>query len=220
MFLHERMLMSLVEWQKTFKQPKDLIVQASATDGSDSWQTFPIGMCYQYGLNYHKNEKIQIGPHSKTVLACFHKWTDHRRGRSAVNRNKITNTLSKKGIIRQSLNHSDYFERLPDFKFVISPEGNGIDCHRHYEALIAGCIPIIEHNKLIEEKYKGCPILYTTDYSEINEEYLQKKYDEMKSQIYDFSRLFLSFYSEQEQAAIKVNGNFWMNERNIPKWYT
>jgi hypothetical protein len=165
-------------------------------------------MCWQYGLNYHVNEKIQIGSHSKTVLACFHKWTDHRRKHNSVNRKKITDTLSKKGIIRQTLNHPDYFDRLPDFKFVISPEGNGIDCHRHYEALLAGCIPIIERNKLIEEKYKGCPILYTTDYSEINEAYLQTKYDEMKDQIYDFSRLFLSFYSEQEQLTIKEYGNF------------
>jgi hypothetical protein len=214
------MLLSLQEWQNTFKQPKDLIVQASAMNGSDSWQTFPIGMCHQYGLNYDKNERIQIGSHSKTVLACFNEGTDNkRRKRNIVNRNTITETLLKNGIIRQSLGHFEYFDSLPDFKFVISPEGNGIDCHRHYEALIAGCIPVVEHNKLVEEKYKGCPILYTTDYSEINEEYLQKKYDEMKNEVYDFSRLFLSFYSEQEQAMIKKNGNFWMKKHKKNIWY-
>lgn len=214
------MLMTLQEWQKTFKQPKDLIVQASAINGSDSWQTFPIGMCHQYGLNYDKNERIQFGSHSKTVLACFNEGTDNkRRKRNIVNRNTITETLLKNGIIRQSLGHFEYFDSLPDFKFVISPEGNGIDCHRHYEALIAGCIPVVEHNTLVEEKYKGCPILYTTDYSEINEEYLQKKYDEMKDEVYDFSRLFLSFYSEQEQAMIKKYGNFWMKKHKKNIWY-
>lgn len=212
--------MTLQEWQKTFKQPKDLIVQASAINGSDSWQTFPIGMCHQYGLNYDKNERIQFGSHSKTVLACFNEGTDNkRRKRNIVNRNTITETLLKNGIIRQSLGHFEYFDSLPDFKFVISPEGNGIDCHRHYEALIAGCIPVVEHNTLVEEKYKGCPILYTTDYSEINEEYLQKKYDEMKDEVYDFSRLFLSFYSEQEQAMIKKYGNFWMKKHKKNIWY-
>lgn len=40
----------------------------------------------------------------------------------------------------------NYFNSLSTYKFVISPEG--IDCHRHYEALLARCVPIIEHNSL------------------------------------------------------------------------
>jgi hypothetical protein len=92
---------------------------------------------------------------------------------------------------------------------VVSPEGNGIDCHRHYEALLAGCIPIVERNPLIEEKYKGCPILYTDDYSEITPAYLNARYEEMKTVVYDFSRLFLDYYSSEQQNEIKNCGNFW-----------
>jgi hypothetical protein len=105
-----------------------------------------------------------------------------------------------------------YFDTLPSYKFVISPEGNGIDCHRHYEALLAGCIPVIERNPVIEEKYKGCPILYTNDYSEITPAYLELKYEEMKTQTYDFSRLFLEFYPSETQAEIKRCGNYWMKQ--------
>ena len=43
---------------------------------------------------------------------------------------------------------------LSKYKFIISPEGNGIDCHRHYEAILCGCIPIIEYNKDIEKNMK------------------------------------------------------------------
>jgi hypothetical protein len=85
---------------------------------------------------------------------------------------------------------------------------------------LAGCIPIIEHNPLIEEKYKGCPILYTTDYSEITEEYLQQKYEEMLHKEYDFSRLFLSFYSNEEQKLIKHCGNYWLGQNRLPAWYS
>jgi hypothetical protein len=109
---------------------------------------------------------------------------------------------------------------LPNYKFVISPEGNGIDCHRHYEALLAGCIPIIERNPLVEEKYKGCPVLYTDDYSEITEDYLLKVYEEMKSQTYDFSRLFLSFYTEEQQALIKQCGTYWIRRCTHRDFYT
>ena len=104
-------------------------------------------------------------------------------------------------------------------KFVISPEGNGIDCHRHYEALIAGCIPIMESNPLIIKKYHGCPILYTSDYSEITEEYLLKKYDEMIDKVYDFSCLFLSHYPTDVQNYIRNCGNFWCNKLSNTHWY-
>jgi hypothetical protein len=108
---------------------------------------------------------------------------------------------------------------LPKYKFIISPEGNGIDCHRHYEALMAGCIPIIEDNELIREKYKGCPILYTKDYSEITKEYLESKYEEMKNKYYDFSRLFLNYYDDKTQIEIKNNGNYWGNRLTGKTWY-
>jgi hypothetical protein len=102
-----------------------------------------------------------------------------------------------------------YFSKLRHYKFVISPEGNGVDCHRHYEALMAGCIPIVEHNEDIKKKYGNVPILYTHDYSEINEEYLKKKYEEMIDQEYDFSRLFLDYYEQEARDAIVYCSRFW-----------
>jgi hypothetical protein len=102
---------------------------------------------------------------------------------------------------------------------VISPEGNGIDCHRHYEALIAGCIPIIEYHPAIQEKYKGCPVLYTKDYSEITEEYLLGKYAEIWGKKYDFSALFLSHYSLEMQMYIKRCGNYWTERLTNEPYY-
>jgi hypothetical protein len=62
---------------------------------------------------------------------------------------------------------------------------------------------------MIEEKYAGCPILYTSDYSEITEEYLLQKYSEMIDKTYDFSKLFLSYYNDETQQYIKQCGNYW-----------
>jgi hypothetical protein len=65
----------------------------------------------------------------------------------------------------------------------------------------------------------GCPILYTTDYSEINEKYLLDKYNEMIDMEYDFSRLFLSFYDGENQSAIKECGNYWIRKFTGNDWY-
>jgi hypothetical protein len=213
------MILTLRDWQKKYKDPRRLILQASATDGSDSWQPFPIGMQYNYKYNYHLNEEIQIGKHENNVLLSITPNTDAHRRPRGINRNSIINQLKKNGIENVVMHHSDYFKSLPTYKFVISPEGNGIDCHRHYEALIAGCIPIIEHNPLVSEKYRGCPILFTKDYKEITHEYLEKKYKQMLDQTFNFSCLFIDNYDDTTQKYIKNCGNFWMNVTTNSIWY-
>ena len=213
------MICTLKEWQEQPKDINNLIVQASVIDGSDSWQPFPIGMQYNYIYNYEKGEKIQLGTHQNTVLSAINTTTDKRRRPFGNNRESIVNNLENNGIINKLIDHSEYFELLPTYKFVISPEGNGIDCHRHYEALLAGCIPIIEYNVDIVEKYKGCPILYTKDYAEITEEYLTQVYNKMVDTTYDFSRLFLSNYDNETINTIKTCSDFWMYRLTNKKWY-
>lgn len=201
---YQQYTMSLSHWQITTKRPRELIVQASSTNEDDAWMPFPIGMNYTYPGTF------TFGDHSLQVLCAINPNTDARRRPSGVNRHKIVNNLAFNQIFNVTIPQDRYFEILPSYKFVISPEGNGIDCHRHYESLISGCIPIVERNPLTEEKYIGCPILWTNDYSEITPSYLDMKYQEMKSQIYDFSRLFLAYYSSETQSEIKRCGNYWM----------
>ena len=206
---------TLREWQSMKKDKEELIVQASSMACDDAWQSFPIGMSWQYG-----RVEEQIGSHENLLLCAIHTHTDQaRRGHATVNRMKIIENLSRNSFSNHILDSSEYFRVLPTFKFVVSPEGNGVDCHRHYEALMAGCIPIIEHHPLIELKYRGCPILYTTDYSEITPAYLEAIWLDFNEREWDFSRLFLSYYDEETQNQIRACGNFWMNRMTGHPWY-
>ena len=215
---------SLLEWQNTIKNPDTLIVQASSVCGGDLWMPFPIGMQWQYVKLFNSSnvKKWQVGSHNNLVLCAISAMTDSRRRPMGINRRVIIDTLQRNGIQNIQLQGEQYFSNLPSYKFVISPEGNGIDCHRHYEALLAGCIPIMEYNDLIQEKYKGLPIVYTTDYSEITPQYLEQKYSEMANARYDFSRLFLSYYSIEQQEEIKKCGTYWINKLcgQDTEWYT
>lgn len=218
------MRLTLAEWQHTVKDISGLIVQASAVDGSDSWQPFPIGMSWQYLLHYKKGNSLQIGKHENLLLAAITATTDRRRRPAhlaTVCRPRIIQTLAANGFPNTLTLSENYFTSLPSYKFIASPEGNGIDCHRHYEALLAGCIPIMERNPLTEKKYAGCPVLWTTDYSECTPAYLESVYAKMLHTVYDFSPLFLSTYSPQVQRKIKDCGNYWC--MHIPEtrkqWY-
>lgn len=199
-------MITLRDWQKTHKHKKNIIINASAIDASDSLQSFPIGMCYNYTM-YEKLE-TQIGSHDNLVFCGIREHTDQKR-RNELNRTTILKTLQSNGIPNTFLSSEDYFTSLPSYKFVVSPEGNGIDCHRHYEALMAGCIPIVEDKPHIRSLYGNCPILYTKDYSEITPSYLNQKYTEMIDSKYDFSKLFLSSYPMSVKHEILKNSSFW-----------
>jgi len=58
--------------------------------------------------------------------------------------------------------------------FVVSPHGNGLDCHRTWEALALGCIPIIKTSPL-DPMFDGLPVLIVKEWSDINEELLKSK---------------------------------------------
>lgn len=206
-------MFSLKKWQSIKKDENQIIINASEPKGNDDMVPWPIGVSYAW-VPVRKIltlEDMLLGNHNELVLCAINSSTDkRRRPTNFVTREKILETLDKNNIKNQTLKPEDYFKSLPNYKFVISPEGNGIDCHRHYEALLAGCIPIVEHNDHIKQKYKGLPILYTTDYSEITTEYLEKKYEEMINQTYDFSILSYTFYPENIQKVMKYCGYVWV----------
>lgn len=208
--------MTLREWQTHLVPKSEYIVQASTTDGSDGITAPSIGMCYTYvGFEETPRETAK----DRMVLCAINTGTDQRRrGADPICRKTIAETLSNNGFENVLIEKDKYFEELPKYRFVISPEGNGIDCHRHYEALMAKCIPIVEDSALIRAKYGNAPILYTQNYSEITQEYLEQKYAEMLDQRWDFSNLFMSSWSPEEQLLIKYRGNFWCEKLAGRPW--
>jgi len=213
--------MTLRQWQSTAKPIEEIIYNASECYyGNDLWVPFTIGISVWYANIPTENiPKTQLGTHEKLLHCAISDCTDGRRRPTGKNRASILRSLEERGVYNKKMSFTEYFETLPEYKFVISPEGNGIDCHRHYEAIMAGCIPIVENHPGISEKYYGCPVLYTHDYSEITEEYLNQKYEEMIDQTFDFSRLFLSKYDQSTQDFIKHNGNYWGQKLIGKKWY-
>jgi len=212
--------MTLLEWQKTLKKREQIMYNCSEFDRlNDEWIPFSIGMCWDI-INYNgPMDDIFIGPHEHQLLCAIRTGTDNTRRPSGINRRFILQTLEGNSIKNIDMPYLSYIRMLPHYKFIVSPEGNGIDCHRHYEALMAGCIPIVERNDRLFEKYGNCPILYTDDYSEINPEYLDTKYKEMLNKTWDFSRLCLDTFDADTQKQIKANGNYWGKRIGGREWY-
>lgn len=56
--------------------------------------------------------------------------------------------------------------------FVLSPHGNGLDCHRTWESLVLGCIVIVKRSPL-DPLYEGLPVVIVEDWDEITTDNLR-----------------------------------------------
>lgn len=192
----------------------DLICNASTIDGRDGVTDCTIGFAkfktgQRGGLTNTWHHVKNPDARNCFVHVGIRTNTDERR-RGSIRRTTLADLERELGIHNELLPRDLYFRRLGDSNFVVSPEGNGIDCHRHYEALMMGAVPIVEDSALVREKYKGCPMIFTQDqYKSLSEESLHRQYQELLDQEFDFSALFLSSYSAKTQREIMTRSLYW-----------
>ena len=212
---------TLRQWQTLIKPQTEIIYNASHVTEADGYVPFSIGVSIQYSkVGADDIVLTQIGDHKNLVVCNISLHTDlARRGSTGHCRHTIVETLYRNGIRNTMIDPVAYFRSLPTFKFVVSPEGNGIDCHRHYEAMLAGAVPIIEDHPMMREKYGACPVLFTRDYSECTAEYLEGIYTKMLDTEYDFSALLFSCQSDKHKKQIRTNGNYWGKRCTGSAWY-
>ena len=166
------------------------------------------------------NEDGQSVVNTKLYNCSFKVSNDKkRRGKMLVNRCAIENTLGSNGIKNVLLSPHVFLTDVVKSKFVISPEGNGVDTHRAWEAIYFKGIPVIENNDRIKFKYAGLPVIFTDDYSEITPEFLEGKFMEMKTQTFDFSPLFVSNYTEDAFKHIHRRSNHYGMKYQGKEWY-
>lgn len=94
------------------------------------------------------------------------------------------------------LSHSGrscYLDNLKKSKFVLCPRGNGIDTHRLWESLYLGAIPIIERFKTHDICW-DLPVLFIDKWEDINEDFLNDKYNEITSKEYNLDKLKISYW--------------------------
>lgn len=79
----------------------------------------------------------------------------------------------------RQLTFEEYLRKLSTYKYVISPPGNSVDCHRIWEAIYVGTIPIcLKSIPLLS--FKECPILFINKWSDITYDILYQRYSLIK----------------------------------------
>jgi len=84
------------------------------------------------------------------------------------NRGKVRDALLRGGsaVVDCCSTYLDYVNKVKEYLFIASPRGNGIDCHRTWEALYFGSIPLVDRH-FMYDSYKDLPIIQVDDWNNL-----------------------------------------------------
>jgi hypothetical protein len=94
------------------------------------------------------------------------------------------------------LDQETYYKQLQNHRFVISPPGNGLDSHSTWEALLAGCIPIVASSPL-NPLYEDLTVWAVNDWHHVTDETVKRVEKEMLEKTYNWEKLFRSYWKDE-----------------------
>lgn len=139
-------------WTITNLHPKKWISQNSLID---SVHRIPLGVTHDTIVNYLNIKK------NKTNLI----YKNFNPNSNPQERYKCDYFVSTPNSYNDKKSQEDYYADLRSSYFTISPNGYGVDCHRHWEALYFDCIPVVTRNSMTEFFSTIYPIYLIDDWS-------------------------------------------------------
>ncbi len=166
----------------------------------------PIGFENRLYLNNGKVKNLKIIENNQNtkinkILSSFNVNTNFRA------RNELLKILPNYKNVDNRLFDTplDYLNNLKNYKFLVCPEGNGIDTHRIWEGLLARTIPIMLNSVFAQNlQSKGVPLVLLNDWRELsnfNVEIIEENYKVFEDKNFDeFTKI--SYWMK------KINGKY------------
>jgi len=108
----------------------------------------------------------------KNLLYVNHNENTNLKERQGIN--ELFNNQSWSLVDKERVEYYQFLRTIKHFKFVLCPIGNAIDCHRNWEVLYLGRVPVMKKHPYLQELYKNYPVLFVDDYNHITEELLKE----------------------------------------------
>ena len=165
----------------------------------------PIGFESKAVINGNEEIMINISKNQKSLdnkplkILCNTHFLIHKKPRSGSynQRQEVIDKLENNSLVdfwKKKKTKEETWKEHDNYSFELCPEGNGLDTHRFYEALLLNTIPIVKKNSL-EPLYSKFPCVIVNDWNEITEENCIKWKSELKDRI--------------EKEKYKLNLNYW-----------
>ena len=128
-------------------------------------------------------------------------------GTNREHRSRVMSSLQQNPLCvfsPQNKPHHLYLEEMSGYKWIASPKGNGVDCHRLWEAMYAGCIALCDDSVNARAfKSMGLPIILINEggWNNITLEWLQEE-----------SNLLISSFKGNRDNTLNLN--WWRSKIN------
>jgi hypothetical protein len=117
-------------------------------------------------------------------------------------RNHVYNLLKNESFItveygRNGSNYDNYLDNLYNHKFMICPEGNGIDVHQPWESMYINTIPI-QKKHINNENWRELPVCWVDSWEQVKDEnFLNSEYKRITENITDKTKLDFNFWKNK-----------------------
>jgi hypothetical protein len=146
-------------------------------DGSD-----PDIIQYPIGMDFHTLRAWMTGPRLVAILKRLGDAAPHASARPlrVFSDLSINPTEARReahaaidgcehvDVATSKVSQVNIWRRYASYPFVMSAHGNGLDCHRTWEALCLGCIPIVKTSSL-DPLYAGLPVAIVDDWRQVRD---------------------------------------------------
>ena len=161
---------------------------------------------YQQKINYYLETRNSSISYINNKIYC-----DSHLSNSHPSRKEMYEKIKKNQYIdfqSEKLNFKEIIKKYRSYRFVLSPRGNGLDCHRTWELFLLGCIVITTTSSLDTMwKENNLPVVILKDYNELNDTHLNLRLEFWLKKYKDYTQL--------ENIIPKFKNSYWLNKYSI-----
>lgn len=145
----------------------------------------------------HLNKSIKI-KNTQTSIPEKLCYCNFNIATNVKTRQFIFDFIKDKKFLTKDMHHNGYdfdlyLKNISNHFFVLSPPGNGIDCHRTWETLYLKRIPII-FNIYKKDLFEDLPVVVINNIEELTENFLKNQLDKIKINNFNFDKLKMSYW--------------------------
>jgi len=91
----------------------------------------------------------------------------------------------------------EYLVDLAQCRWCVSPPGNGLDCHRTWEALYLGVVPVVRRIQGLEDVFAGLPVVQLDRLGALSLRTLEAEQSRRAGMSFELSRLTMDYWRKR-----------------------
>lgn len=165
----------------------------------------PIGLENERWYSDQKRKQKILDQRNKNVrpikllYSNFSIETNHAARQVAFDKFKDVSWCTTRPWNRERANRGENFDNyvwdILDHFYVLSPEGNGIDCHRTWEAMYLNRVPVLLRNHNTKQ-YEDMPVLLVDSWDEITEQFLLDRCNYFAHTEFNYKKLKFEYWKD------------------------